>query len=195
MITPFVQYAYANGSANTVRPTSVTYPDGRVISQDYGSTGSMADALSRVASIVDDDNTHLADYSYLGERSFVVADSPEPQVKWTLASLTGSNDPDTGDIYSGLDRFGRVKDNRWYDYGASADADRIQYGYDRAGNRVWRQNTVAEALSKPFDEVYGNDLIHRLKELSRGILNGNKDGVTDQSFGECWSLVRWRNEQ
>ena len=98
MTTPFVQYGYANGSANTVRPTSVTYPDGRVISQDYGSAGSMADAASRVSSIVDDDNTHLADYSYLGERSFVVSDSPEPQVKWTLASLTGTNDPDTGDI-------------------------------------------------------------------------------------------------
>ncbi|MBI1314970.1 hypothetical protein GC176_27065, partial [bacterium] len=27
--TPSVQYGYANGSANTIRPTSLTYPDGR----------------------------------------------------------------------------------------------------------------------------------------------------------------------
>jgi hypothetical protein len=188
MTTPFVQYGYANGSSNTVRLTDVSYPDGREISLDYGSTGSMPDALSRVASIVDQDNTHLADYSYLGERSIVVADSPQPQVKSTFASLTGTNDPDTGDIYTGLDRFGRVKDNRWYDYGAAADADRIKFGYDRAGNRTWRQNTVADAQGKHFDELYGNDLIHRLKELARGTLNANKNGVNDKSFAECWSL-------
>jgi RHS repeat-associated protein len=188
MTTPFVEYAYANGSGNTVRPTGTIYPDGRELSLDYGSGGSMADALSRVGSILDDDNTHLTDYSYLGERSFVVNDYTQPDVKWTLASLTGTNDPDTGDTYTGLDRFGRVKDNRWYDYGAAADADRIKYGYDRAGNRTWRQNTVADAQGKHFDELYGNDLIHRLKELARGTLNANKNGVTSKSFAECWSL-------
>ncbi len=72
---------------------------------------------------------------------------------------------------------------------------RTKYGYDRAGNRVWRQNTVAEAVSKPFDELYGNDLIHRLKELSRGILNGNKDAVTDPSFEECGPLDATGNWQ
>jgi hypothetical protein len=71
MTTPFVEYAYANGSANTVRPTGIIYPDGREIAQDYGSAGSMADALSRVGSIIDDDNTHLA---YIGERLIAVYD-------------------------------------------------------------------------------------------------------------------------
>jgi len=37
--TPKVQYGYANRSANTVRPTSITYPDGRVITYDYCTTG------------------------------------------------------------------------------------------------------------------------------------------------------------
>src|SRR5688572_29343553 len=127
-------------------------------------------------------------YTPAGERPCVVDDYAQPDVKWTLASLTGTNDPDTGDIYTGLDRFGRVKDNRWYDYGASADADRIKYGHDRAGNRTWRQNTVADAQGKHLDELYGNDLIHRLKELSRGTLNAQKDGVTSKAFAECWSL-------
>ncbi len=53
MTTPYVQYGYASGSGNTVRPTEVTYPDGREIALDYGSAGSMADALSRVGSLID----------------------------------------------------------------------------------------------------------------------------------------------
>lgn len=83
---------------------------------------------------------------------------------------------------------GRVKDNRWYDYGSSTDVDRIKYGYDRASNRVWRQNVVADSLSKPFDELYGYDGVYRLKEISRGVLNSNKDAITNESFAQCWSL-------
>lgn len=64
--TPKVQYGYANGSTNTIRPTTVTYPNGRVITYNYGTTGGVGDQLSRVVSIIDQDGTHLADYSYLG---------------------------------------------------------------------------------------------------------------------------------
>ncbi|MCG6156978.1 RHS repeat domain-containing protein [Rubinisphaera margarita] len=208
--TPKVQYGYANGTDNTIRQTTMTYPNGRVLTYDYGTTSGMDDAASRVAALVDDDvsSTHLVDYSYLGRgrsaqsvsspfgTGFVIADSPQPQVKWTLVDLAGTNDPETGDIYSGYDRFGRIKDNRWYDYDALVDVDRIKYGYDRSSNRIWRQNTVADALSKHFDELYGNDQINRLKDLQRGTLNAQKDGVTDQSFAECWSLDptgNWKN--
>ena len=48
--TPKVQYGYASGSANTIRPTAITYPNGRVMTYGYGSTDSMSDALSRIAS-------------------------------------------------------------------------------------------------------------------------------------------------
>ncbi|MEZ6131590.1 MAG: hypothetical protein R3C59_23210 [Planctomycetaceae bacterium] len=63
---------------------------------DYDSSGSMADALSRVASVVDDDgsSTHLADYSYLGLRTFVETDYTEPDVEYTLGTA-GGNDSDT----------------------------------------------------------------------------------------------------
>src|SRR5436190_1300143 len=65
--TPKVQYAYAKGSANTIRPTTMTYPNGRVLNYDYGTSGGMNDAASRIASYIDNDGTtHLADYSYLG---------------------------------------------------------------------------------------------------------------------------------
>ena len=112
--TPNVQYGYANGSANTIRQTSLTYPDGRVITYEYGSTDGMNDAASRIQSIVDDDasSTHLADYEYLGTGTFVEVDYTEPEIKYTLIGTAGGNDPDTGDIYRGLDRFGRIKDQR-----------------------------------------------------------------------------------
>ncbi|MFN6027616.1 MAG: RHS repeat-associated core domain-containing protein, partial [Planctomyces sp.] len=143
--SPKVQYAYASGSANTIRPTTVTYPNGRVVTYGYDTSNSMADALSRVVAVIDDDGgaTHLADYAYLGQQSFVETDYTQPDVKYTLIGTAGGDDPDTGDIYRGLDRFGRIKDSDWYNYGTSADADRIKYGYDRSGSRIWRENTVA----------------------------------------------------
>ncbi len=186
--TPQVQYGYADGSDNTVRPTGLVYPDGRELTYGYGTADGIDDCASRVAAIVDDDSTHLADYQYLGQGTFVECDHPEPEARWTLADLTGSNDPDTGDVYSGFDRFGRVKDNRWYDDGGSADVDRILYGYDRAGNRIWRENTVARALSKEFDELYDNDLIHRLKDLQRGTLDTGHSALDSTTFAEYWSL-------
>ena len=52
----------------------------------YGSTGSTDDALSRVASLIDDDGaTHLVDYSYLGRNTFVKTDYPEPDLRHDLA--------------------------------------------------------------------------------------------------------------
>ncbi len=81
-------------------------------------------------------------------------------------------------------------DNRWYNYGGSADTDRIKYGYDRAGNRIWRQNTVATSLGKAFDEFYLNDGLHRLKGMQRGTLNAGKTVITagTSTFAECWAL-------
>jgi RHS repeat-associated protein len=115
-------------------------------------------------------------------------------MKWTLINPAGTNDPDTGDIYSGLDRFGRVKDNRWLD-GAGADLDRLQYGYDRAGNRIWRRNVVAAAMSKEFDELYGYDAIQRLKHMGRGTLNSGRTALTSETFAQCWTLDSTGNWQ
>ncbi len=47
--TPKVQYGYASGSANTIRPTTMTYPNGRVLTYGYGSSGGNNDAAGRVA--------------------------------------------------------------------------------------------------------------------------------------------------
>ncbi len=193
--TQKVQYDFANGSENTIRPTTLTYPDGRVLTYNYGTSDDIDDAISRVAALVDGDmgSTHLADYAYLGLSKFVEVDYTEPDVKYTLIGTTGGNDPDTGDIYCGLDRFGRVKDSYWYNYGSSSDVDRIQYGYDPIGNRTYRENVVANALSKHFDELYSYDGINRLKDMDRGNLNSLKDAITDLQFAECWSLDQTGN--
>ena len=188
--TPKVQYDYANGSANTIRPTTLTYPNGRVITYDYGSANSIADAASRIVSILDDDvsSTHLADYSYLGLGTFVEVDYTEPEIKYTLVGTAGGDDPDTGDIYRGFDRIGWVKDSYWYNYGSSTEIDRIKYGYDRNGNRTYRENTVATANNASFDEKYFGDLLDRLKQMDRGQLTPQKDAVTNKTFAQCWTL-------
>ena len=195
--TPKVEYDYANGSANTIRPTTITYANGRVITYEYGSGNSIPDAASRIASIVDDDvsSTHLADYSYLGLNTFVEVDYTEPDIKWTMVGTAGGDDPDTGDIYRGLDRFGRNKDNLWHNYNTSTDVDRIKYGYDRNGNRIWRENTVAAANGNDFDELYGYDLINRLKGMGRGDLNSQHSALDTQLFRQDWALdstSNWR---
>jgi len=77
----------------------------------------------------------------------VKVDHPQPDLRYDLAHGTGA------DPYDGpTDRFSRVTDLLWRDYGASADAVRIQHGYDRAGNRLYREDPVAAANGVDLDE-------------------------------------------
>ena len=100
------------------------------------------------------------------------------------------NHRDGNGLYDHIDRFGRTVDHLWYDYGASADAVRIKHGYDRAGNRLWREDSVAAANSVHIDELYTYDGVYQLTDLDRGNLNANKDGLVAQTknFAEQWSL-------
>ncbi len=186
MSSPIVGTSYADGSTNTVRPESRTYPDGRVVSFDYGDADGMNDRLSRIGSLVDDDDTVLAEYQYLGLGAVVQLDSPEADLRSTLVSLSGTNDPDTGDIYSSLDRFGRVTDVRWRDVSGAVDLSRVQYGYDRASNRTFRKNPTD--TNSHHDWSYGYDGLQRLKHAERGTLASPPTGVTSPQFAQCWSL-------
>jgi hypothetical protein len=49
------QMAYADGSANTIRPTEVTYPNGREVTYDYGAADSIQVPCSLVAGLIDSD--------------------------------------------------------------------------------------------------------------------------------------------
>jgi hypothetical protein len=113
--------------------------------------------------------------------------SPQPGTQYTLLGSGSGNSP-AGDIYWGLDPFGRIIDSRWFNTGTGADIDRIQYGYDRASNRIWRQNPVATAAGAAFDEYYHNDGLQRLKGMQRGTLNGTNTAITSPTFSQCWTL-------
>ncbi|MDP1797697.1 MAG: hypothetical protein Q8K78_09460, partial [Planctomycetaceae bacterium] len=73
--SPQVQYTFADGASNTIRPTGMVYPNGRVLTYDYGASGGIDDRCSRIASIIDEDDTHLCDYLYLGIGTFVEQES------------------------------------------------------------------------------------------------------------------------
>ena len=178
--SPGVQYAYANGSANTVRATSLIYPSGRVLNYHYGTSGGTNDLLSRIGSLIDNDGTtHLGDYTYVGLNQIVQMVSAQPSTQLTYIQQSGSPPiGDGGDQYTGLDRFGRVVDQRWIKTSSGADLERVQYGFDRASNRVWRDNVVADVLSAKQDEFYTYDGLYQLLTLQRGTLNSGKTGIS-----------------
>jgi hypothetical protein len=186
--TPSVQMSYADGSANTIRPTGITYPDGRKVTYDYGAADSIHDQCSLVASLIDSDTgeTHLADYQYLGLGTVVLQDSPQADLRYTLVSLTGSNDPDTGDIYAGLDRFGRVKDLRWRNTDTGSDLSRVLYGYDRAaaafGGRI---RAIPAGATTGCTATTACIVCTRPSE---GELNSGHTSITSPQFGQCWTL-------
>ena len=158
------------------------YPNARLVHVTYGSSGSTDDVLGRVAAIKDDSGgspgTSFADYSYLGGGTIVAEDYAQPDVKLNYDSGTAGE-------YAGFDRFGRVVDHLWYDYGASADRDRFAYGYDRASSRLYRENTVASGK----DEYYSYDDVNRLTVFDRGDLNANKDAISGTPVKEeDWGL-------
>jgi RHS repeat-associated protein len=170
--TPSVQYAYSEmaDEANHSRLVSMTYPDGRVLEYNYAS--GLDDNISRLTSLSDNSGT-LESYDYLGLGGVVRRAHPQPDVDLTYIKQSGENDGDAGDQYIGLDRFGRVVDQRWLDTSTDDDVDRFQYGYDANSNRLYRENV----LDVVFSELYQYDDLNQLIGFDRGELNSTKDGI------------------
>ena len=107
-----------------------------------------------------------------------------------------------GDIYTGLDRFGRVIDQNWWSASSSTSTDRFQYGYDRASQVLYKNNLVAPTQSELYhasstasgDNNSAYDLVGRLTGFARGTLSasGNNGSVLDtvpsSSRSQSWSL-------
>jgi RHS repeat-associated protein len=182
--TPSVQYGYSfapSGTTNHSRLTSLTYPNGRVLTYNYA-TG-LADSISRLSSITDGATT-LESYDYLGLTTVVRRAHPQPGVDLTYIKLTGESDGSAGDKYIGLDRFGRVADQRWTTSAGTA-ADRWQYGYDRDSNRTYKENLVDSTRS----ELYAYDGLNQLASFARGTLNGTKDAIVGTpSRSQSWDF-------
>jgi len=179
--TPEVQYAYTEmaGGANNSRLTSITYPSGYVVNYNY--TG-FDNTISRLTSLSDSGGT-LESYKYLGLGTVVERDHPQNNVNLTYISQTGGTG-DAGDQYTGLDRFGRVVDQNWYNTTTSASTDDFQYGYDRNNNALYRQN----ALDAIFSELFSYDALNQLTSFQRGTLNSTKTGlVGSPTHAQSWT--------
>ena len=69
------------------------------------------------------------------------------------------------------------------------DVVRLQYGYDRAGNRLYRRDYLALANSASFDELYDYDGLDRLTSFDRGELNSANTGLTGgPTLTQDWTL-------
>lgn len=186
--TPKVQYGYADGSDNTIRLTSMTYPDGRILEYRYDDEA--ADQLSRIRTLRWD-GEDACQYSYLGLSTFVTTDYPESQVKLDYA-LGGGTNP-----YSGFDRFGRIVDLLWRNYAASNSSSssgsgdalvHLQYGYNQAGSRTYRADLVAQSYGKDFDELYEYDESQRLRKFHRGRLVNENTVIESPTLQQRWNL-------
>ena len=165
--TPSVVYSYEDGDtgdgiADYVRLSQVTYPDGRQIDYDYGTTGSSDDALNLVVTIGEGPGTY-AEYEYLGAGTIVAVSHPD--VGGVNFDLT--LDYNTTGNYEGWDTFGRVVNQEWTDgQGTPTTLDKYVYTYDRNSNRTARDNQGPSA-GTTFDEVYRYDDLDRLEEVDR----------------------------
>lgn len=190
---PQVQYNYTYGTnANTgqsySRLTSMVYPNTRQLDFVYTGNSGVDANISRVSGLSDDSGTgagNIESYTYLGLDTIVQRNRPNG-VNLTLARLnSGEGTGDGGDEYIGLDRFGRVVDQRWTTAGGTA-ADRFQYGYDQDSNVLYKNNLVFSLASELYHpngtgNGLGYDALNRITSFTRGTLTasaGTLDTVT-----------------
>ena len=115
----------------------------------------------------------------------VERDHPQTGVNLTYISQTGQTG-DAGDQYTGLDRFGRVVDQNWYDTNTATSTDDFQYGYDADGDVLYRAEPVANAV---FSELYQYDALNQLTAYQHGTLNGTKTGIVGSpTDSQSWGL-------
>ncbi|MBA3684524.1 MAG: RHS repeat-associated core domain-containing protein [Planctomycetes bacterium] len=182
--SPAVQFAYADGAvgglAKYVRPSTITYPNGRIIYDLYPAAGSIGDRLDRIESVAENSTGTIIDarYAYAGAASIVRIEHP---------AVTGGLTLDYGaaGTYGGFDRFGRIVDQRWRNAAATSDHDRVQYGYDRAGRKLWADRVWTGAPTNR-DEQFAYDALDRLARFDRGTLAGGVIADAATSFNQRW---------
>lgn len=175
-----IQYAYSEmeSSANHSRLTSMTYPDGRVLNYNYDA--GLDGDISRLSSL-SETSTTIEEYEYLGLGTVVLHAHPEIDIDLTYIKQGMESNGDAGDQYTGLDRFGRIVDQRWIDTNTSTHTDRFSYGHDRNSNRLYRDNLVKSDHSELYHtdgSGNGYDDLNQLTDFQRGTLNGAKDSIS-----------------
>src|SRR5262249_34181395 len=160
----------------------------KVLNYNYNS--GLDDSISRLTWLSDTSGT-LESYSYLGLDTVVKRAHPLPTNGLDLTYITPGGSGDAGDQYTGLDRFGRIVDQKWQPEQPTPTVnDDFTYGYDRDSNRLYRNNLVNTA----FGELYhangssnGYDALNQFVAFARGTLNSSHDAITTPSHSITWS--------
>ena len=146
----------------------MTYPNNRVVQYNYndGPQAAIDEVMSRLGSISNAGNTDTyAVESYLGLDDIVTEDYKDPQVKCDLSS----------DDYSGLDRFGRVSDMVWWQYGNSGNLtnklDEFVYWHLDTEGDITGEVEQAQNMSQ-VQNGFGYDAMGRLTSYSHQIGGG-----------------------
>src|SRR5262249_16626729 len=122
------------GGINHSRLTSIIYPatgtSAKTVTYNYA-TG-LDTTISRLSSLTDNARVTLG-----GERGH-----SDYSCGLDLTYITAGGSGDAGDQYTGLDRFGRIVDQKWQVNTTPTPTitDEFKYGYDRDGNRLYRDN-------------------------------------------------------
>jgi RHS repeat-associated protein len=172
-----VTYANAGaaGNSNTIARTSITYPyntGSRLVTFNYNSGDDSA--LNRVSSLSFAGDT-VASWNYFGLSSVAETQYDAATINSTLAN---------GSLYPGLDLFGRIVNLPWTQ-STTGDLAQLNYGYDQASNRVYRQDAKA---GTNFDELYSYDGMHRLQSAARGTLTSGVPPITNPTLQQGWHL-------
>lgn len=193
--TPFVGYGYSEGASgvNHSRRTSMTYPNGRVLDYTYGYSGLNA-RISRLDSLHESygsysGGTTLEHYDYLGLGTVVTRTVGPIKLNYVGPTPASAGSTGGGDQYGGLDRFGRVVDQHWSVGYSGSTIDRLQYGYDRDGNRLFEKNALTTGMDELYHDGTGYDGLNRLTAFSRGTLNFSNTAITGTAGrSQAWDL-------
>ncbi len=108
----------------------------------------------------------------------------EPGITATIVQQPGDAIGDGGDLYVGLDRFGRLIDSRWIATGTGQPSNRVHYAYDRASEKLSANNLVNPAFSVLYHangagEAVAYDNFGRMTATTRGTLSASgSNGAT-----------------
>ena len=171
--TPYVEYNYTDlADGNNSRLTSIVYPDGYTV--DYNYNSGLDSDISRLSSISDFTGT-LQSYQYLGLDTIVVMVEPEADLELTYLT-TDDGTGAAGDEYTGLDQFGRVIEQNWYNTSTDTSMVDIQYGYDDDGNVLYQNNTLESTQS----ELFTYDGLGQLTSYEQGTLSDDNTEIASR---------------
>ncbi len=161
--TPYVEYHY-----DSVRLIDVRYPNNSYILLRYGDAGGVPDKLSQLVALWDSHGgsyNPVAEFAYCGVSRLVTETHSNSGNLVQTLSYAGP----TAGQYPHLDRFGRITWQTWKDAN-DVVIDQYFYGYDTAGNRLWRAVRPDPYALMDLDEAYQYDGLHRLTKAQRGSL-------------------------